>query len=91
VLNPRVIFEVLSRGTEHYDRGEKREHYQQIPSLREYVLLAQDARRVELWSRDSELGAWSHVVRGAGEVVALHSIDCKLDVDRLYANAGIVS
>jgi len=40
VTNPSVIVEVLSPSTEAYDRGEKREHYQQIASLREYVLVA---------------------------------------------------
>ena len=35
VLNPIALFEVLSPGTEDYDRGEKREHYQQIESLQE--------------------------------------------------------
>src|SRR4051794_9504008 len=30
VTNPKVIVEVLSTSTEEYDRGEKREHYQQI-------------------------------------------------------------
>ena len=29
VVNPRVLVEVTSDGTEHYDRGEKREHYKQ--------------------------------------------------------------
>jgi len=43
VTNPRVVVEVLSTSTEEYDRGEKREHYQQIEALREYVLIAQIA------------------------------------------------
>src|SRR5215468_3549708 len=36
LLNPRVIVEVLSRSTERYDRGEKWEAYQRIPSLTDY-------------------------------------------------------
>src|SRR5690348_8325952 len=42
VTNPKVIVEVLSASTEDYDRGEKREQYQRIDALREYVLVAQD-------------------------------------------------
>ena len=42
LLNPRVIVEVLSDSTEKYDRGGKFAHYRQIPSLQEYVLVAQD-------------------------------------------------
>jgi len=33
VVNPRVLVEVTSDVTEHYDRGEKLEHYKQIPTL----------------------------------------------------------
>jgi len=90
VTNPKVIFEVLSPGTEHYDRGEKREHYQRIDSLNEYVLLSQDAPKVELWSRTGTSETWSYAVYGPGDVVALRSIGCRLDVNEVYAAAGIV-
>ncbi len=50
LLNPTVIIEVLSPSTEKYDRGKKFEHYRSIPSLREYVLIAQDEMRVQLYT-----------------------------------------
>ena len=37
LTNPTVIVEVLSRSTEGYDRTEKLEHYQRLPSLEEYI------------------------------------------------------
>ena len=42
LLNPIVIVEVLSPTTETYDRGEKRLHYLQLQSLKEYILVSQD-------------------------------------------------
>ena len=42
LLNPVVLVEVLSDSTEAYDRGKKFEHYRTIPSLKHYVLVAQD-------------------------------------------------
>src|SRR5438128_137657 len=42
LLNPTVIVEVLSHTTEAWDRGGKFERYQQMPSLKAYVLIAQD-------------------------------------------------
>ena len=67
--NPAVIFEVLSPATESYDRGAKREHYQQIDSLREYVIVAQERPHAEQWTRD-ERGRWTHrVIEGEGEIV----------------------
>jgi Uma2 family endonuclease len=80
---------VLSPGTELYDRGEKREQYQRIDTLCEYVLLSQDAPRVESWSRASTSEAWSYAVYGPGDVLDLRSIGCRLDLNELYATAGI--
>jgi Uma2 family endonuclease len=90
-LNPRVVFEVLSPGTEFYDRGEKREQYQRIETLREYVLLSQEAPRVELWSRASSSDPWSYAVHGPGDVLDLRSIGCRLDLNELYVAAGITT
>src|SRR5947209_3009314 len=42
LLNPRCLMEVLSDSTEKYDRGEKFKHYRRVPSLQEYILIAQD-------------------------------------------------
>ena len=50
--NPAVIVEVLSESTERDDRGDKWAHYQRIASLREYVLVSQGSRRIEVYSRD---------------------------------------
>ncbi|HLT35046.1 MAG TPA: Uma2 family endonuclease [Enhygromyxa sp.] len=87
VTNPRIIVEVLSPTTERYDREQKRLYYQHLASLREYVLIAQDRRRVEVWCRGEE--GWTHSVHQAGESVPLRSIDYSLSVDELYAAAGV--
>lgn len=47
LLNPTLIAEVLSDSTEAYDRGRKVEHYRQIPSLKEYLLVGQREPRVK--------------------------------------------
>jgi Uma2 family endonuclease len=88
VTNPTVIVEVLSPSTEDYDRGEKREHYQRVESLREYVLVAQSRPRIEVFSR-TETGDWSVKVFGPGDVVDLGSVSCTFAVDELYRMAGI--
>ncbi|MEM9462247.1 MAG: Uma2 family endonuclease [Myxococcota bacterium] len=87
VTNPRVVVEVLDPSTERYDRGPKRRFYQELESLCEYVLVAQDRRRVELWRREGE--GWVHSVCGAEGTVYLTSIGCQLDVDVLYDAAGV--
>jgi Uma2 family endonuclease len=81
-LNPTVLVEILSDGTERYDRGEKFEHYKRIPAFKEYVLVSQKEPLVEVWHREGD--AWSHREGRAGALVALQSIDCQLIVDELY-------
>lgn len=88
VTNPSVVVEVLSASTEEYDRGEKREHYQNIETLREYVLIAQDRRRVEVFARSSG-GEWVHRVYGSGDTVELPSLSLAFPVDELYDAAGL--
>lgn len=54
LLNPSVIFEVLSPSTETGDRGDKFAHYRRIESLVEYVMVAQDRFCVEQYQRRGE-------------------------------------
>jgi Uma2 family endonuclease len=56
-LNPVVVFEVLSPSTEGDDEGDKRHDFQTLASLQAYVLVAQDARHVAVYRRNSD-GAW---------------------------------
>jgi Uma2 family endonuclease len=87
ILNPIVLVEVLSPTTESFDRGKKFNHYRRIPSLREYVLVAHDARSVEVFRRGED-GAWTLYEAQAGGSVELTSIGCKLDVDEVYRGAS---
>jgi len=47
LLNPKVIFEVLSESTEQKDRGEKSLAYRSCPSITDYILVSQDRILVE--------------------------------------------
>ena len=48
---PKLIIEVLSDSTERKDRAEKFHNYRKLDSLQDYVLVAQDCQRVEIYSR----------------------------------------
>ena len=81
-VNPIVIVEVLSDSTEAYDRGQKREHYQTIPTLADYVLVSQREPRIEVYHLKTA-GAGVRVAR-PGDTVELPSINCELAVDEVY-------
>jgi Uma2 family endonuclease len=80
--NPRIIVEVLSPTTERYDREEKFAHYRRIASLASYVLISQEERRLEVFTRNSD-GSWTLREARSGAVV-LESIGCTLGVDDVY-------
>lgn len=84
LLNPAVVFEVLSRSTQTYDRGEKFERYKSIETLRDYVLVSQDQPLVEHFSRQPD-GTWTRAeLSGAGADFMLDSINCRLTLADIY-------
>jgi Uma2 family endonuclease len=83
VTNPRLLVEVSSPGTEQYDRGDKFEHYRQIPALQQYVIVSHRERLVSIWSR-TDGDAWTETQAVDGDVVELPSIAACLDVRALY-------
>jgi Uma2 family endonuclease len=87
LLNPTVIFEVLSPSTEKYDRGEKFRRYRmEIESLKDYVLVSQDQLRIEHHHRQSD-GTWTLAeVRGPESALSLTSIESKLSLVDVYRN-----
>lgn len=86
LLNPAVLFEVLSQSTESYDRGEKFRHYSTIESLRDYVLISQDQCQVECFSRTGD-GEWTdRMFRGREAVLEVPSIPFSLPLSDLYFN-----
>ena len=80
--NPKLIVEVLSASTEGTDRREKFRHYRRIPTLGEYILIAQDTPEVTIHRRGTE---WKPTVLTALEAVGeIQSIELSLPLARVY-------
>jgi Uma2 family endonuclease len=85
LLNPRVIFEILSETTEAYDRGAKFGHYRQLASMQEYVLVAQDRPLVERYLRQPN-GDWVLTeFSGLAAIATLATIAVRLPLAEIYA------
>lgn len=54
LVNPQIVVEVFSPSTELYDRGFKFTQYRQQPTLREYIMVAQDEMRIERYVRQPD-------------------------------------
>lgn len=82
VVSPKVLIEVTSASTETADRTETFADYRRLPSLAEYVLVAQAARRIEVYRRDGK--RWTMEEYGAGESAKLESLGVEISVDDVY-------
>jgi len=83
LVNPQVIVEVLSKSTEDYDRGTKFVHYRSLPSLTEYLLVAQDRVHVEHHLRQSEGWLLTETDR-LEDVLELPSVGARLEIAEVY-------
>jgi Uma2 family endonuclease len=84
LLNPVLLVEVLSKSTASYDRSVKSGYYRTLPSLAEYLLVAQDEYHVALHVRQAD-GRWLLAdIRGSEERVELTSVGCVLSLADVY-------
>jgi len=91
LLNPTVIFEILSDTTESYDRGTKSENYRKLVSLQEYVLVAQHKPHVERYLRQAD-GTWNlKEANGLESSLELTSIGCTLHLAEVYEQVSFTT
>lgn len=83
LLNPRVLFKVLSDSMEKEDRGRKLHEYRSINCFQEYVLVSQHRMLVEHYSRQSD-GTWTLKIRPEGETLRLSCAPVEIPVAALY-------
>lgn len=85
LTNPKVIIEVLSPSTESFDRKEKFDRYERWnPTLTDYLLVSQDTRRVEHYSRLPDGGWRLDKSVGLDAVCEVASIGCRLPLADVY-------
>jgi Uma2 family endonuclease len=85
VVNPTLLIEVLSDSTEAYDRGEKFQHYRQMPSLKEYVLVSQRLPRMEQFLRRPNEEWAMRTTEGRETSLALPSLEITLELNEVFA------
>ena len=84
LLNPTVIFEILSRSTEGYDRGEKFANYRTLESLSDYILISQHRPLVEHYARQPDESWLLRSYEGMEAILPIPSIGCELPLADIY-------
>jgi Uma2 family endonuclease len=88
IAEPVIIVEVMSPGSVPDDTGRKWLAYRKIPSLRHYLVLAQDRRLVHIHSRAGDIWRERFVSDGS---VELDEPPMRLEVDVLYAATDLAA
>ena len=84
LLNPTLLIEILSESTASVDRGEKLAEYRRIPTLQEYLLISQDAPRIERYLKQDAHNWLYTELTGLDQQLALPSIDCVLHFSDVF-------
>ncbi len=85
--SPILIVEVLSPTTEAIDRREKMLAYRHIENLREYVLVDQERRWVEVYRR-TESG-WVADLYSPEDEITLDAAKLNFSMDDVYEGSGV--
>ncbi len=85
LVNPTALIEVLSDSTEKYDRTTKLKMYQQIESLQEYIMVAQDRPWCEQVARQPD-GSWvRNVFAELTGILVFASFPHRIPLSDIYA------
>ena len=83
LTNPVVVFEVLSKSTEAFDRGDKFVYYRSFPTARAIVFVAQRTQRAEVYHRD-EHDVWRLHDVGPTDDLDLPEVGVRIPLSALY-------
>ncbi len=90
LVNPILVAEVLSRSTARYDRDTKLREYQQIESLRYYLLVAQNELNVTLFAKQDDNSWTTTIYNNLSNIIELPLINnARLLVNNIYLNVNL--
>jgi Uma2 family endonuclease len=83
ITYPCLLVEVLSPGTEAYDRGNKFRMYRQNPDLQEYILVDSNSVAIELFRKNNG-DNWQIINYQAGDLIELKSVNLTFPIEQVY-------
>ena len=82
--NPTVLFEILSRSTQKYDRTGKFDLYRDIDTLKEYIMINSEKIQVLKYSRNPDNSWLLTIFESLEDVFIIQSIDVELKLSDIY-------
>ncbi len=88
LLNPLLVIEVTSPSSTAYDLGIKAEFYQQIDSLKAYLVIDQDRYHARLFIRQNNTWLVEDIYQKDADI-PLNSLNCTLSMQDIYRNISL--
>jgi Uma2 family endonuclease len=85
---PCLIVEVLSESTQRFDENEKRWNYQRLESLKTYLIVHQDQKRIDVHRRTSS-NEWT-VEHYEADEITLECPNMVLKLEDIYESVGLL-
>ena len=80
--NPTVLIEVLSATTYDVDKSKKMRCYRKIPSLKQYILVEQDFKMIEVFERDNNKRWTAKIFEEEDDILKIG--DCEIPLKEIY-------
>jgi Uma2 family endonuclease len=87
VPDPVVVIEIVSPSTEREDRGRKKFDYFATPSIRQYAIIEQDERLIDLYTRTQT--GWTDEIVTGDAVLNLPAIGVEISLDAIYEDTEL--
>lgn len=89
LLTPLILIEVLSASTGHIDRGSKLEIYQQIPTLGDYLLVAQNRVYIAHYRRAGEDKWENFSYYRRDQIIRFGALELEIPVGEIYRRVDV--
>ncbi len=85
LTNPTVVLEVASKSTKSFDKSKKFDFYRSIPSLEEYVLVAQTEYYITHFYKNAQ-NDWviGEILQNPSDVLKIKSLPIELRLSDIY-------
>jgi Uma2 family endonuclease len=85
LLNPTVVFEIISSATNTLDKTQKLEAFLAMDSIRECILVKEDEMRIEHYAKQNAKQWIYKIYNERDDVLGMESINCKVSLSEIYA------
>jgi Uma2 family endonuclease len=89
LLNPTVVFEVVSSNTNPLNKSAKLESYLAMESIKECVMIKADEMRIEHYSKQNAKQWTYRIYNEKDDVITLDSVTCKISLAEVYSQINV--